>query len=227
MLKSIRKWIALGWVGVAAPITIAWGQEAAPVPAPPSNASPFRLTLKSAGDVEGGSVLGLIADDAQEATATTEELPTSDYYIGVALGELPEVAKTHLKLDHGLVIDDVIADSPAAKAEFKVQDILIRADEQDIAQSADIIKAVDKAKQREMRVIVLRDGKELTLKVTPTKRPGPEPSEVRKVETLETRVPESAIKRIEEALRELKGADGATRALELYFPRAGVVTEHM
>lgn len=223
MLKSFRKWIALGLVGVAAPITSAWSQEATPVPTPP-DATPLRLTLKNASEGETKGVLALIADVAQDATASGEELPSSDYYIGIALGELPEVAKTHLKLEHGLVIDDVIADSPAAKAEFKVQDILIRADEKDITQPADIIKAVDEAKEREMRVIVLRGGNELTLKVTPTKRPKPEAGQEEKADTFEARVPASAIQRIEEALRELKGADGAARSLELYFPRAGVVT---
>lgn len=222
MLKSFRKWIALGLVGVAAPITSARSQEATPVPAPPS-AAPFRLTLKTAGEGEAKGVLALIADDAQGATAKVEEVPTSEYYIGIALGELPEVAKTHLKLEHGLVIDDVIADSPAAKADFKVQDILIRADEKDIAQPADIIQAVDDAKEREMRIIVLRDGKETMLKVTPMKRPKPEAGQEQKADTFEARVPASAIQRIEEALRELKGQDGAARSLGLYFPRAGVV----
>jgi hypothetical protein len=217
----VRKWIALGVVGAAAPVAGALGQGAAPETAP-QTAVPFQIKLPTTLEDQAEGTLTLIADVEVEA-AEDEGAAPSEYYIGIALGELPELVKTQLKLEHGLVVDDVIEGSPAAKAEFKVQDILIRADDAKIAEAADILKAVDVAKDKEMRILVLRDGKELTLKVTPAKRPKPEAGEVRKTETLEARVPASAIQRIEEALRELKGEDGAARALELYFPRAGVV----
>ena len=42
---------------------------------------------------------------------------------------------------------------------------------------------------------------------------------------MEARIPATAIRLIEEALRELKGDDDVARALELYFPRAGVVAQ--
>jgi len=166
----------------------------------------------------------LIADEAQVAV---EEAPTSEYYIGIALGELPEVAKKQLKLEHGLVVDDVLPDSPAARAEFKQHDVLVRAGELVFDQPTDILKAVDEAKDKEMRIIVLRDGKEMTLKVTPAKRPKPEAGDERKVETLDARAPSGVIQRLEEALQELKRQDGATRALGLYFPRPGIVAQRV
>src|SRR4029450_679047 len=83
-----------------------------------------------------------------------------------------------------------------------------------------------------MRIIVLRDGKEMTLRVMPTRRPKPEVggeagAEAKVERTFEARVPGSAVLRIEEALRELKGDDGAGRALGLYFPRPGVVAQEV
>jgi PDZ domain len=221
--KQVRKWIALGMVGVFAPVAGAFGQGEAPQSAPP-NVVPLRVTLRSPAEGEAGGVLALISEGAQEATKV-EEVPTGDYYIGIALGELPEVAKRQLHLEHGLVVDDVLPDSPAAKAEFKPQDVLIRVGEQKLEQPADILKAVNESKDKEMRIVLFRDGKEMTLKVIPAKRPKPDSGEARKVETYEARVPSSAIQRIEEALRELKGQDGAARALELYFPRPGVVAQ--
>ena len=194
--KLVRKWIALSLVGAAAPITSALGQAAAPVPAPP-NVVPVQVAV--------------------------EEAPTSEYWIGIALGELPEVAKKQLKLEHGLVVDDVLEGSPAAKAEFKQHDVLVRAGELVLDQPTDILKAVDEAKDKEMRIIVLRDGKEMTLKVTPAKRPKPETgSESGTERKVETRLPNSAIQRIEEALRELKG-NAYSQAVELHFAHPGVV----
>jgi membrane-associated protease RseP (regulator of RpoE activity) len=177
------------------------------------------VTLQAAPEGQPEDVIALIADEAQ---AAVEEASTSEYYIGIALGELPEVAKKQLKLEHGLVVDDILPDSPAAKAEFKQHDVLVRVGELVLAQPADILKAVDEAKDKEMRVIVLRDGKELTLQVTPQKRPKAEASEQRKVETLEARLPGGAIQKIEEALRELKRGQGG-QAVELHFAHPGVV----
>jgi len=216
--KLVRKWIALGFCGAVAPVASALGQAAAPVPAPPI-AVPVRATLKAPADGQAKDVFAFIADGAQVAV---EEAPTSEYWIGIALGELPEVAKKQLKLEHGLVVDDVLPDSPAAKAEFKQHDVLVRAGELVLDQPTDILKAVDEAKDKEMRIIVLRDGKELTLQVTPQKRPKSEASELRKVETLEARLPGGAIQKSEEALRELKGREGG-QAVELHFAHPGVV----
>ncbi len=225
---SIRQWIALGLVGAVAPLINVFGQEAAPDAAPRSTA-PIELTLRAPGAGDVGEVISLIADGVQAVAeavdeVAVEEAQPSEYYIGIALGELPPVAKAQLKLEYGLVVDDVIEGSPAAKAELKPQDILIRVGEMAIDQPADILKAVDEAKDKALRLIVLRDGKELTLAVTPAKRPKPEAGQ--KVETLEARIPATAIRLIEEALRELKDEDGVARALELYFPRAGVVAQH-
>jgi hypothetical protein len=220
--KRVRKWIALGLFGALAPTAVALGQEAAPEPAPPS-AAPTEILLQESPPERADNVFAFFGALTQAAGAAEDEAPPqSDYYIGIALGELPEEAKTQYKLEHGLVVDDVIEGSPAAKAEFKSQDILIRAGETKIEKPADILKAVDEAKDKEMRIIVLRDGKELALQVTPAKRPKPEGAAE---EAVPARLRELSIKKIEEALRELKGEGRATQALELHFAHPGVVPQ--
>ena len=175
---SIRKWIALGLVGAQRQSSVSSGKKRCLRPRRATE--PIELTLRAPDAGEVGEVIALIADGVQAVAQVVEEVQSvdeaqpSEYYIGIALGELPAVVKAQLKLDHGLVVDDVFADSPAAKAEFKAQDILLRADEKNVQQPADIMKAVDEAKDRKMRIIVLRDGKEMSLQVTPTKRPKPE-----------------------------------------------------
>jgi hypothetical protein len=224
--KLFRKWIALSLVGAIVPLASGLGQDESP-PAAPAVAEPIEVVLQaqSPGTSQAPNVITLITDAVQEG-AKVEQAPTSEYYLGIALGELPEVAKKQLKLEHGLVVDEVLPDSPAAKAEFKSQDILIRAGDTKLAEPADILKAVDEAKDKEMRIIVLRDGQEVTLKVTPAKRPKSEAGEI-KVDDLASRLPQAATQRIEEALRELKGQAGAPGALELIFPQPGVVARRV
>src|SRR6185436_405469 len=54
-----------------------------------------------------------------------EEPLVGEYWLGIMLGELPDVVRQQLNLDHGLVVGDVNAESPAAKAGVKKHDILI------------------------------------------------------------------------------------------------------
>ena len=55
-----------------------------------------------------------------------EETSSSDYWLGVQVAALPELTKRQLALKHGLAVEDVTADSPAAKAEIKRYDILLQ-----------------------------------------------------------------------------------------------------
>jgi hypothetical protein len=200
--KAIRKGVVLGLMVAAAPLAAAYGQEAA---AP--EAVPARTSLAQATE----DIYALI----------TDQTPLSEYWIGIALGELPEVAKKQLKLEHGLVVDDVLPDSPAAKAEFKQHDVLVRADDKPLNEPADILKAVNEAKDKEMRIVIVRDGKQATLKVTPIKRPKPEATESR-ADGDASELRRLSIKKIEEALEELKGKAG-NQPLGIYFARPAVV----
>jgi hypothetical protein len=154
-----------------------------------------------------------------------EAPPTSEYWIGIGLGELTDIVKKQLGIEHGLVVNDAFPDSPAAKAGFQQHDILIKVGDKALQEPAELVKAVDEAKETELSIALLRGGKEMTLKVTPMKRPQPEALETRVV-----RVPVGAsselqaeIKKLEEALAQLKGKVGGD-GLSLMFARPGVVT---
>ena len=77
-----------------------------------------------------GDVVYFIADAEQageEAKAAKQS--QGEYWLGVQIAELPEVAKQQLGVDQGLVVEDVMPDSPAAKAEIRKHDILVKADD--------------------------------------------------------------------------------------------------
>lgn len=101
-----------------------------------------------------------------------------EFWIGVQLEPLPELITSQLKLERGMVVVEVFDDSPAAKAEFKRNDIILRAGEKDVKGPDDLISAVNDSKDQELTVTVLRSGTETTLKVTPQKR-SPQQVEVR------------------------------------------------
>src|SRR5205814_1792344 len=67
----------------------------------------------------------------------------SDYWLGLRIGALPDVAKRQLAVDDGVVVEEVLADSPASKAELKRHDILIKAGDTALKEPADLVKAVE------------------------------------------------------------------------------------
>ena len=207
--KPLFPWIAVALI--LGPLAVAvYGQGAAP----PPTADPIRvITLKQGGDE------GLYALAAEKA-------PQGDYWIGIALGELPAVAKKQLKLEHGLVVEDVLPDSPAKKAGLQQHDVLIQASDKELQQPADILQAVEAAKETPLSIEVVRDGQRLSLKVTPAKRPQPQSAGSRPVDQAADQLREKSIKKIEEALEELKGKTGG-ETLGLFFARAGVVATNV
>jgi hypothetical protein len=100
-----------------------------------------------------------------------EQEASSPYYIGLGLDELSDQLKAQLDLEHGVVVADVFPDSPAAKADIKRHDILIKAGETDVQSPQDVLKAVNEAQDKELPLVVLRAGKKVKVTVTPTKRP--------------------------------------------------------
>ena len=49
----------------------------------------------------------------------SDESPTTEYWLGVQVAAVPEIAKRQLAIDHGLAVEDVSPNSPAAKADIK------------------------------------------------------------------------------------------------------------
>jgi hypothetical protein len=124
-----------------------------------ADAGPFLFIQGAAPPVE---VRSRVVDEAAA--------PAGEYWIGVQLEPLPEILVSQLKLERGMVVVQVFDDSPAAKAEVKVHDILLRAAGKDVKEPQDLIAAVNDAKENEIEIVALRGGTETTLKVKPAKR---------------------------------------------------------
>jgi len=115
---------------------------------------PFSLPTCAAADDEplGNALLA-------EEKSPPDRLP--EYWLGVKL-----------RIDdQGIVIQEVVPDSPAAKAGFAQYDVIVKANDKKIADVSDLLQAVEAAKDKEMKLEIIRDGQPKTIAVTPAKRP--------------------------------------------------------
>ena len=147
----------------------------------------------------------------------SEEVPQSEYWLGVQIAALPEVVKRQLAVEHGLAVEEVSPDSPAAKAEIKKFDILVKADDKPLKEHGDLLKVVNDSQGKEIVLAIVRGGKDATVRVVAVKR------HTARVE-MKTPRPEFRveIKKLEEALENLKnkvGKDGTN----LFFPKPAIV----
>lgn len=97
--------------------------------------------------------------------------PLSAFWVGVGVEPVSELLATHLGLDYGLVADLVSDNSPASKAGVEVYDVLLKFNGAELRSVADLIQAVEKAKDQEVEVELIRQGERMTLKITPERRP--------------------------------------------------------
>jgi S1-C subfamily serine protease len=118
MLRKNIYAIAMGLVGAVLPLASIRAQE---TKSSGETETPIRV------QVPVTAPEGKISYDEEVLVVTDDTPPLGEYWIGIALGELPEVVKQQLQIENGLVVEDVLPDSPAAKAEFKKFDVLLKA----------------------------------------------------------------------------------------------------
>jgi len=94
------------------------------------------------------------------------------YWLGIACAPVPEEVRAQLDLpEHvGLIVQDVVQDTPADQAGLRKYDIILKADQTDITAPKDLVEAVQQAKDRPMELQILRKGKRRTIRVQPVQR---------------------------------------------------------
>jgi membrane-associated protease RseP (regulator of RpoE activity) len=96
------------------------------------------------------------------------------FWIGVECHEAaPELrAQLGLEGEQGLVVVRVSDDSAAAKAGVKRHDVVVAAGDSKLSRVPDLAKAVNAAEGKAVKLKIIRAGKEQSIDVTPTERPG-------------------------------------------------------
>lgn len=99
----------------------------------------------------------------------------TDVYLGIKgvdVGIYEQQLKVDLSADHGVVIVELVKDSPAQKAQLKAGDVIQMIDEEKINDMGDIQRLLFKYKPGEIaKVQVIRDGDLMTLEVSFDQKP--------------------------------------------------------
>ena len=99
----------------------------------------------------------------------------SDYWLGLECYPIDAALRAHLELaeGQGLVVEQVVPESPGDKAGLKQHDVLVKADEETLKTVRDLVEIIRAAEDEEFTLHVIRAGKPITIKVTPAKRTMP------------------------------------------------------
>jgi len=120
--------------------------------------------IARAEDEQNGRQLQRLSD------ALVVQLDEQHYRIGIKCSSASEILHAQLPdlpKDQGLVVEEVIVKSPAAKAGIKEHDILITANDKPLVQPADLTGLIEAGKGAEVSVELLRGGKLMSLTVKP------------------------------------------------------------
>ena len=94
------------------------------------------------------------------------------FWIGVSVSPLEPALRAQLKLpqNQGLLAIDVVKDSPAAKADVKVHDILLSLDGKQLDSQEKLVELVQSSGEKSVPLELIREGKTQTFLVTPQRR---------------------------------------------------------
>lgn len=95
------------------------------------------------------------------------ELPS--VWIGVRTAPVPAALAAHVG-DAGVMVANVVVDSPADAAGLEQYDIIVAFNGADIDEPNDLLEAIGKAGTKRVRISVLRGGKKSTLRIKAAKR---------------------------------------------------------
>ena len=157
--------------GLALATGVSFGQQDVLIPG-----GPVEFSVQPLDEPRADLLFAFVRSDEEAADDAK-----SEYWLGVQVSHVPEVAKQQLGIENGLVVREVVPDSPAAKADIRRHDILTKVKDTPLTELEDLVKAVEAADGKEMTITMLRQGKERSAKVTATKRPASERTEGRGV----------------------------------------------
>lgn len=106
----------------------------------------------------------------RDVAAVAKKAPA--YWLGLVCDPADAAIRSQLKLkDAGLIVREVVPDTPAAKAGLKQHDVLLAAGDQKIDSLEKLVALVNQAGEKELTLQLVREGKKITAKVRPAKRP--------------------------------------------------------
>ena len=100
---------------------------------------------------------------------------SSEYWIGVQVSPVDVTLRSHLTdlpADAGLIVNDVLPDTPAAKAGLMKNDVLVSLADKPLTSNDELIVQVRASEGKPVSLVYLRGGKMSTVSTTPEKHDG-------------------------------------------------------
>lgn len=117
----------------------------------------------------------IATDEAQQGAVEVTPVEQPKHWIGLLGGPVTPELRAHIDVpeDQGVMVRQVVPESPAAKAGLKDFDVLLRANETDLHDMRDLVELVKTAGDASAQITleVLRHGKRETVYITPEARP--------------------------------------------------------
>jgi membrane-associated protease RseP (regulator of RpoE activity) len=117
---------------------------------------------------------------AGEVAVGSRPMEQTQYWFGVASENIPPAFAKHLQLKEGqgLMVVQVLPESPAARAKIEGEDLLIEIDGQPLMTQEDLVRAANQidergGKMKASKVTLLRAGKPVEVTMIPAPRPAP------------------------------------------------------
>jgi PDZ domain len=123
-------------------------------------------------DLQGVLVLreGQEADGASEGEPGDEQPSEERFMIGVQCEEVGEALRSQLKLgEHGLIVNLVHEETPAAEAGLQQHDVIVAIDEKELESRDALVNSVTESEGRPLVLTVIRAGEKHTISVQPKK----------------------------------------------------------
>lgn len=115
-----------------------------------------------------------------EADPIAEQVVENRYRIGIDCQPISDAMRAQLGLDDaGLIVNHVLDSAPAGLAGIKRFDVILKANGKPVYQISDLVRIVNEAKTTEIPLLLLRQGKEQVVSVTPEQRNEQEVNELR------------------------------------------------
>lgn len=114
----------------------------------------------------------ILLDDSKSVKAVTR-IELGKFWIGLNCGEVSPALRSQLKLKKGvgLLVVNAFEGSPSQKAGLKQHDLIVKADGKEIGAVGQLIQAVQKAGESEIKLDIIREGQPKTINVKSAERP--------------------------------------------------------
>jgi hypothetical protein len=112
-------------------------------------------------------------DGVSLSVGASPPAPAVEYWLGIQVLPVPQAVRDQLGISgkEGLLVEEVVPNSPAAKAGVAKHDVLLRAGEKSLREPRELVAVIEATKEGKIKLDLIHGGKPKTIEAAPAKRP--------------------------------------------------------